>query len=271
MQQVVDLPYTADLGDPLLRFDVYVPPSARDGSMIIFVHGGAWGGGDKSKHKDLALQLATASHFPVLVPNYRLTTKANKFYHPGHAENILEFLEFLTSWKGVIDATSRGMYLIGHSAGAHILSSIFLDSSAVSPSLTPSLPVLRAAKGLALPEGIYDIDLLLARFPAYRDWFLAAAFGDHPSYADASMTTLPLRSDEASQNRRWLIIHSTGDTLVDLPQSNSMYEHLCAMYGEAASVQVARTFDQLDMEHDDVLDAPLFIEIIRAFVEQGQS
>ncbi|KAJ7046700.1 Alpha/Beta hydrolase protein [Mycena alexandri] len=262
MEQIVDIPYTSDPKDSLLCFDLHVPPSARDGSMIIFVHGGAWGGGDKSKHQELASQLAMASRFPVLVPNYRLTTNANKFRHPGHAEDILRFLEFLTSWEGTLNTTGRGMYLVGQSAGAHILASIFLDS----PSLTPSPAVLRATRGIVLVEGIYDIDLLLARFPAYRDWFIAAAFDDRQSYLDVSTTRLPLRNDESAQIR-WLVVHSTGDTLVDLPQSESMYEHLRALYGEAASTQVARTFDQLDMEHDDVLDAPLFIEIVRAFLE----
>ncbi|KAJ7774743.1 Alpha/Beta hydrolase protein [Mycena metata] len=266
MEQVVDIPYTSDPENRLLSFDLHVPPSARDGSIIIFVHGGAWGGGDKSKHQELASQLAMASRFPVLVPNYRLTTKANKFHHPGHTEDILHFLEFLTTWEGTLNTTGRGMYLVGHSAGAHILASIFLDSSAISPSLTPSPAVLRATRGIVLVEGIYDIDLLLARFPAYRDWFIAAAFDDRQSYADASTTKLPLWKDESFQ-ARWLVVHSTGDTLVDSPQSEGMYEHLRALYGGAANTQVARTFDQLDMEHDDVLDAPLFIEIVRAFVE----
>jgi len=247
--------------------------------MIVFVHGGAWGSMDKSDYQVLARQLAVASSYPVLVPNYRLTTKANDFRHPGHAEDILHFLDFVASgsWPGIpqlkFNPAGRGMYLLGHSAGAHILSSIFLDSSAVTPSLTPPPMVLQAARGIAMSEGIYDLDLFLARFPAVREWFLAAAFGERESYADASTTRLPLRKagDVDNANLRWLIIHSKGDTLVDQPQSDAMYAHLRALYGEgaAADARVARNVDQLDVEHDDVLSAPLFVEIIRAFVTEG--
>ncbi|KAJ7899247.1 Alpha/Beta hydrolase protein [Mycena olivaceomarginata] len=263
--ELVDIPYIADSKDRHLAFDLYSPPSATDGSMIVFVHGGAWGADDNWP------SLPTA---PILVPNYRLTTKANGFRHPGHAEDILHFLEFLTVWDGIPDIfnpAGRGMYLLGQSCGAHILSSIFLDSSAISPTLTPSPSVLRATKGIALSEGIFDIDLLLTRFPEYRDWFIAAAFGDQVSYADFSATLLPLREPESEHaSLRWLMIHSTGDTLVDQPQSDAMYAHLRALYGAAADAHVARNIDQLDVEHDDVPVAPLFIELIRAFVEGAQ-
>lgn len=272
--ELVDIPYIADSKDRHLAFDLYSPPSATDGSMIVFVHGGAWGADDKSAHQVCARQLAIASHCPILVPNYRLTTKANGFRHPGHAEDILHFLEFLTVWDGIPDIfnpAGRGMYLLGQSCGAHILSSIFLDSSAISPTLTPSPSVLRATKGIALSEGIFDIDLLLTRFPEYRDWFIAAAFGDQVSYADFSATLLPLREPESEHaSLRWLVIHSTGDTLVDQPQSDAMYAHLRALYGAAADAHVARNIDQLNVEHDDVPVAPLFIELIRAFVEGAQ-
>ncbi|KAJ7925052.1 hypothetical protein B0H13DRAFT_1469957, partial [Mycena leptocephala] len=99
---------------------------------------------------------------------------------------------------------------------AHILSSIFLDSSAISPTLTLSPLVLRVTKGIALSEEIFDINLLLTHFPEYRDWFMAAAFGDRVSYADFSATLLLLWEPESEHaSLQWLVIHSTGDTLVD--------------------------------------------------------
>ncbi|KAF7338371.1 putative kynurenine formamidase [Mycena venus] len=273
MDKVLDVSYIVGANDRFRCFDLHVPPqAAEDSPMIVFVHGGAWRSEDKSDYQDLARQLAAASSYPVLVPNYRLTPNAptadNQFRHPGHAEDVLRFLDFITSgtWNGIpgkFSPAGRGMYLLGHSAGAHILSSIFLDSSAVFPSLTPSDAVLRAARGLAMSEGIYDVDLLLARFPAYREWFIASVFGDRESYPDASTTRLSLRKPEAEKSDlRWLIIHSTGDTLVDQPQSDAMYVHLRALYGDAADAHVARNVDQLDVEHNDVLKAPQFVEII---------
>ncbi|KAJ7632527.1 Alpha/Beta hydrolase protein [Roridomyces roridus] len=253
----MDLPYTAS-GD--LRFDLHQPhDSTNDSPILVYVHGGAWKGEDKSDHAPLASLLVAASNCPVLVPNYRLTTAKNNLRHPAHAEDILEFLIFLPTCDAISTA-GRPIYLIGHSAGAHIIASIFLDSSAVTPSLTPPPALLQAVKGLVLAEGIHDIDLLLTRFPTYRAWFIAEAFGDRPSYAPFSVTTMGTR--EGGEHLRWLVIHSTGDTLVDQPQSETMYDHLRTLY---APDNVSRSFDQLDLEHSDILTTPLFIDIVRAF------
>ncbi|KAK7014941.1 esterase lipase [Favolaschia claudopus] len=244
MNHILDIQYSLN---PPLCFDLHVPHAVAPAApMIIFVHGGAWRAEDKSHWHSLGQRLASAAACPVLVPNYRLTpsnpTPDNQFQHPGHAEDILQFLNFVTSgtWSGIdsestkFDPTGRGLYLLGHSAGAHILSSIFLDSSNVTPSLTPPAALLRLTKGFALSEGIYDIDQLLNRFPSYRGWFIAAAFGDRVSYEDVSTTRMVLRQRDAAvgEGLRWLIIHSKGDTLVDQAQSDGMYEHLGALYGE---------------------------------------
>ncbi|KAJ6455671.1 Alpha/Beta hydrolase protein [Mycena sanguinolenta] len=276
MDEFSDVSYIPGTSNPLQSFDLYVPMPAQERSpMIAFVHGGAWRGGDKAAHQDLARRLAAASNCPVLVPNYRLTppveTQENQFRHPGHAEDILRFLEFLASGEIPqikFNPRGRGLYLLGHSAGAHILSSIFLDSSAVTPTLTPSPAVLQATRGIAMTEGIYDLDVLLARFPSYREWFIAAAFGDRESYADASTTRFGVRREA---DLRWLVIHSKGDTLVDQPQSDAIYAHLRALYGggAAADARVARNVDQFDVEHDDVHETALYVDVIRAFVAEG--
>ncbi|KAJ6547470.1 Alpha/Beta hydrolase protein [Mycena capillaripes] len=260
MNQFLDISYIPGTSDSLRSLDLHVPPrSARNSPVIVFVHGGAWGGSCLRAGDGIALSRPRTQ----LPPHHQ----KNKFFHPGHAEDTVNFLEFFNTWQGIpdiFDPTGRSTYFLGHSAGAHILTSVPLDSSLVSPTLTPSPAVLQAVKGIALAEGIYDIDLLLARFPTYRDWFIAAAFGDRQSYPDASTTILPLRK---GLNTRWLVIHSTGDTLVDQPQSDAIYAHLRTLYGASADEHVAQSVDQLDKEHSDVLAEPLFIELIRTFVQ----
>ncbi|KAJ7903407.1 Alpha/Beta hydrolase protein [Mycena olivaceomarginata] len=225
MTQALDLSYIPGTNDSLRSFDLHVPSlhTARESPMIIFVHGGAWRSSQRGQVPipALARNLAEASNAPVLVPNYRLTP----------SKDILHFLDFITSdaWPGVPELkftpTGTRLYLLGHSAGAHILSSIFLDSSAAFPSLTPPPAVLKAARGIVMTEGIYDIDLLLAKFPDYRQWFIAA---------DASTTGLALR-EGSPENLRWLVIHSKGDTLVDQPQSDAIVAHLGTLYGGGAA------------------------------------
>jgi len=247
--------------DPFRTFDLHFPKQdpISNSSLVCFIHGGAWRGDDKSNHTQLALKLADYTHLPVAVPNYRLTPNpANHFRHPGHAQDILEFLSFLTQWKdGPVHPTQ--IYLIGQSCGAHMLSSIFLDSSTTFPSLSPSPAVLHAVHAIIMSEGIYDLDALLLRFPDYKPRFIAAVFGDHESYAHSSVTSLSLRP--AAHNIRWMIIHSKGDTLVDLGQSQAMYDHLSTL-----GVNVQKSLDQLQDEHDDILNGDEYIQVVGDFI-----
>jgi len=205
-----------------------------------------------------------------VVPNYRLTKDSdgsNAIRHPIHSQDILEFFTFLmSSWDGLGCTVDRSkIYLIGHSCSAHMLASIFLDSSAATPVLTPPPEVINAVQAIVLSEGIYDIDLLLSRFPKYREWFIAPAFGDKPSYADFSITRLPLRKTE--DDIRWLVIHSKGDTLVDLTQSDEMYKHLLRLYTGRAQPVVSKV-DDLVEEHDDVLRSETYLKIVSEFILQ---
>jgi hypothetical protein len=163
------------------------------------------------------------------------------FRHPGHTEDTLAFLEFITNeWtppiEAGIDAQSISVVLIGHSCSAHMLCSIFLDSSAATPTLTPSPQLAKAVKGIAMSEGIYDLDLLVQTFPKYSEWFIDDAFGargEGKDYAQYDVTRCQLRegsTDSSSDPISWLLLHSTGDTLIDTPQSQKMYDHLLKLY-----------------------------------------
>ncbi|KAG6903204.1 hypothetical protein C0995_002747 [Termitomyces sp. Mi166 len=271
--EFVDIGYTAEDSDELRELDVYLPSDAvpvEPRPLLVFVHGGAWRSEDKRDHRIFARNLAAATRLPVAVPNYRLTPRDpsgdDHFRHPGHAEDALDALRFLTTWPGPPGVgllyDPHSLYLIGHSCSAHMLSSIFLDSSSISPSLFPPPHLFQAVKAIIMSEGIYDLDLLLSSFPTYLAWFIRPTFGQYDSYAAYSTTTLPL----IDTHIKWLIIHSKGDTLVDLPQSEAMYQHLCNLYGDHAPTRVQRNTDQLDTEHNDILRGLDYVDIIKDFI-----
>lgn len=224
---------------------------------------------DKREHSVLAGKLVRRTGLPVAVPNYRLTpqeeTEDNILRHPLHAEDVLKFLEFLLSWDGPADLgrvfDAEQLLLMGHSCSAHMLSSIFLDSSAVTPSLTPSPALLRAVKAIVMSEGIYDLDLLISHFPDYQSWFIAPAFGGLESYIPFAVTAYALRRSSI----KWLLIHSQGDTLVDSPQSDKMLDHLKSEYGPSADGHVFYN-TSLTQGHDAVLVTDEFVEIVGHFV-----
>lgn len=106
---------------------------------------------DKSQHTKLAERIAESTGSTVSVPNYRLTQSSEAgepvVIHPAHAFDLLQYLTFaVENPKGQYDPTN--VFLIGHSCSGHMISSILLDSSNTTPSLTPSQHVLDAVKGV---------------------------------------------------------------------------------------------------------------------------
>jgi acetyl esterase/lipase len=212
------------------------------------------------------------------MPNYRLSSALTAgevpLRHPAHAEDILQFLSFLIAWKGPHGLgppyNPRNLYLMGHSCGAHILASIFLDSSSTSPTLTPPASLFGAVQAIVVSEGIYDLDVLLSSFPAYREWFLEDAFGKRESYAAFSVTTFPLRTQNPWT--RWLVVHSKGDTLVDITQSNNIYNHLRQLHiavGASTDIFVTRSMDELEEGHNGILSGERFVQIVGNFLLDG--
>lgn len=264
---------------------------------------------DKSDHALLAWRLAVATGCSVAVPNYRLSTQATPLQHPAHAEDVLAALSFLLSWHGPLPAGASvprlpydrtQLYLVGHSCGAHIIASIVLDSSKVTPTLTPPstsaamshVPnLISSIRAVVFTEGIYDLDLILSSFPAYKDWFIAPAFGQRGTYAPFSVTQHPFREHRGmtgyeGTHIRWLIIHSNGDTLVDLKQAEAMYDHLRSLHpasvgglsvpenSEAADegslgAKVTRNWVDIDVDHDDVLLGEPCVKLISEFISDG--
>ncbi|KXN85470.1 Kynurenine formamidase [Leucoagaricus sp. SymC.cos] len=271
-----DIPYTLESSlHSLRKFDLYIPPTLSSNPatrpLICFVHGGAWRSEDKSDHSTLAKRLTFRTGFPVAVPNYRLTPREEKegctLRHPSHAEDILQFLEFLLGWNGPLGYNRvfdpKQLFLMGHSCSAHMLSAILLDSSRVTPSLTPSAALLDAVKGVIMSEGIYDLDMLIAHCPEYLSWFIAPAFGKLDTYARFTVAGYPSRR----LSFYWLLIHSQGDTLVDLPQSEKMLEHLRAESGADSDKRISYN-TSLTQGHDAILITDEFVKIAGQFVER---
>ncbi|KAG1803653.1 alpha/beta-hydrolase [Suillus plorans] len=247
--------------DNFHTFNFYIPTPRNTSALICFVHGGAWRSEDKLDHAGLARRLASFTGYAVAVPNYRLCprefTEDNAIRHPDHAKDILRFLEFIITWQGPYGTNSNNLCLMGHSCGAHVLSSIFLE--ATEDPLRPSSQLLNSTKAIIMSEGIYDIDLLLSSFPTYRDWFIEAAFGPRSAYREVSVTTMNPRIEY--NHLRWLIVHSKGDTLIDEAQSEAMYHHLLRNVSH-----VTRNFEQLIEEHNDILKGVEFVKLVGQYI-----
>jgi len=145
-----------------------------------------------------------------------------------------------------------------------MLACILLDSA--EPALVPSAALLRAVRGVVFSEGIYDINTLLKSFPTYRDWFIREAFGSLPTYNRYSTTRMALR--DGTKHICWMILHSKGDTLVDILQSQAIYNHLQSHYdgGLQGGGQIAKSWDDLEDDHNAILQSGKYIQIVGEFI-----
>lgn len=226
---------------------------------------------DKADHKGLALSILNHSRCPVIVINYQLSprkeTDGPAVHHPKHALDVLSALVFIqehgSTKLGIPRPTLDNIYLVGHSCGAHMITSIVLDAqSDLYPIHTPST-LLANIKGAFISGGLYDIDLLLKKFPTYSD-FIQGAFGKLPSYKEVSPVHFKLRE---GTSLRWLVAHSKGDLLVNEEQAEVMWDHLWELYDdEAAHKHIMADWERLKLNHHEMLRDDEYPAMVAQFV-----
>jgi acetyl esterase/lipase len=149
--------------DPLQRLDVYVPESAalEPRPVVVFWHGGRWREGDKADYRFVGAALAE-SGYVVLVANYRHYPQVKM---PGFMHDAALAALWAATHANEFGGAPERLYLMGHSAGAHLAALVTLD------------PRYFAAAGRAAPHiagviglsGPYDFLPLLE--PGDQDMF----------------------------------------------------------------------------------------------------
>ncbi|KAG8695581.1 Kynurenine formamidase [Ceratobasidium sp. 394] len=254
---------------PAQKLDVYLPPAgvAIGPATIVFVHGGAWRSEDKSDHEGLALRILQASNCPVIIINYQLSpynpTDGPAVRHPAHALDVLAALSFIKGGSTKLEipqSSLDNLYLVGHSCGAHMITSlVLLDATIATPS-----DLLANIKGVFLSGGLYDIDLLLAKYPTYSG-FIQNAFGQHESYKHVSPAHYQLRGDCPIY---WLVVHSKGDQLVNEEQAESLWERLWELYDRRAHQYVEADWERLTEKHHEMLQEVEYAAMVAQFVRE---
>ncbi len=118
------LPYGSD---PRQILDVYRPKADGQGvrPVVLFFYGGSWKFGSRTQYKFLGE--AFASHGIVtVIADYRVYP-AVKF--PAFVNDGAHALQWVRTHIEAYGGNGRGIYLMGHSAGAHIAALVALDPS----------------------------------------------------------------------------------------------------------------------------------------------
>lgn len=106
------------------KLDIYRPLQAtREAAVIVFFYGGAWDSGERADYEFVARKLAARGHF-VVVPDYRLYPEVR---FPEFVKDGARAAAWVLEHGKKISVQSRPVFLMGHSAGAHIAMLVGLD------------------------------------------------------------------------------------------------------------------------------------------------
>jgi acetyl esterase/lipase len=149
--------------DPQQRLDVYVPQRAavEPRPVVVFWHGGRWREGDKADYRFVGAALA-GSGYVTLVANYRHYPQVKM---PGFMHDAAQAALWAAAHANEFGGARERLYLMGHSAGAHLAALVTLDTRYFAAA-GQAAPHIAGVIGLSGP---YDFLPLLE--PDVQDMF----------------------------------------------------------------------------------------------------
>jgi arylformamidase len=196
--------YDVDGSVPVPRrlgtLDLYRPAPARRTDrrpIVVYVHGGGWAVGDK-RAVGAKARLFTRAGYVFASVNYRLSPSppdpANpaRVRFPDHPRDVAEAVVWLHRHARRFGGDRRRIALIGHSAGAHLVSLVATDPSHLARFRGPR-PAIRGF--VPLDAGAFDVAAEIRQAPARRRTLFVNAFGtpaeevSDARWAAASMLT----------------------------------------------------------------------------------
>jgi acetyl esterase/lipase len=241
--------------DPQQRLDVYVPQSAaiEPRPVVVFWHGGRWRFGDKTDYRFVGAALAESGYVAV-VANYRHYPQVKM---PGFLSDAAQATLWAAAHANEYGGARERLYLMGHSAGAHLAALVTLDPRYFAAA-GQSAPHIAGVIGLSGP---YDFLPLLE--PDVQDMF-----GPPPLYPESQPINF-VRADAPPM----LLVHGLMDDTV-LPKNSRNFAAALRTLGVQATLKLYPK-----ASHADTVAAlttllrgraPTLADI-RAFVGQGSA
>ncbi|MBC7935733.1 MAG: alpha/beta hydrolase [Rhizobacter sp.] len=161
IKQTVQYKLLPNTAANLLSLDIYhYSNSSLLKPVVIYVHGGGWRIGDKANNPENKIALFQSLHYIFVSINYRLSpnpsqlSNASRIKYPDHNNDVADAVKWVIDSIGNYGGDPAKIALIGHSAGAHLVS---LTGSSQLFLPARNIP-LAAIKGIATvdTEG-YDV------------------------------------------------------------------------------------------------------------------
>ena len=153
----------------LNSLDVYTTPQLKNAPVMVYVHGGGWAEGDKGNVSSKP-RFFLQNNVVFVSVNYRLTPRA---FWPSHIEDVAQAIAWVKDNIARYGGNPARLYLMGHSAGAHLVALVSTDESYLARHRV-KLSDLKAS--VLLDSAAYDIPAIAASNggrlgEAYRDVF----------------------------------------------------------------------------------------------------
>lgn len=131
------------------KLDLYVPANRdKNTKLIVLIHGGGWNTGNKGDLSFMAKRLKR-NNFVIANINYRLSSTQNADNYKMQLDDITSEISFLKTNSIIYTYGSNNIYLVGHSAGAHL-------SLAYSYTRNNDGNI-KAVVGMASPTDLYSL------------------------------------------------------------------------------------------------------------------
>jgi arylformamidase len=157
------------------------PPSGTPRPVVVLVHGGGWSLGSKESFEQHKARALTAAGYVVVNINYRLSPTGPpamwrpwRIRHPDHAHDVAEAVGWVHDEIARFGGDPDRIALLGHSAGAHLVSLVGTDPSHLDGAAVPR-GALRAV--VSLDSAAYDVRRRIERTRGAMRRLYTTAFG----------------------------------------------------------------------------------------------
>lgn len=232
--------------DPEQSLDLYRPAGSGPAPVVVFLHGGAWTGGDKSwvaggtPMRIEALRAALVAHgYAVAAVNYRLAPATT---YPGFVDDVEAAVRYLRGAAASLGLDPTKIAIAGESAGAHIAQLAALTATDPASGATAAGAQVEA---LVSFYGVSDPRALLADTTAAGCAPAAAGIVRQitgldpatPAGRTAAAAASPI-THVSAQAPPTLLLHGRRDCTVPAVQSERLASALTAAGARAELVEI---------------------------------
>ena len=171
-----NIPYNLNpTNNPALNsLDVYTPQNPDNLPVLIYVHGGGWKTGDKGNKMETKPPFFTSQNSIFISINYRLAPDVS---FPVYPQDVACAVAWIYRNISILGGNPDQLALMGHSAGAHLVSLISTDEAYLN-AYSLDLSILRGT--ISLDTGAFDIPSLITIVGAGYQKMLINAFSNNP-------------------------------------------------------------------------------------------